>query len=59
LNAPVDVGRNVALVAQMGNLAYRTGEKIYWDNTKQLFNNAEANKLVSPAYQNGWKLPKI
>lgn len=59
LNAGIDIGRNVAMVAQMGNLAFRTGEKIYWDDQKQQFLQNEANKLITPDYQNGWKLPKI
>ena len=59
LNAGIHVGRNVALVAQMGNIAFRTGEKIYWDDSKQSFNTAEANALITPDYQNNWKLPKI
>jgi predicted dehydrogenase len=58
LNAGIDIGRNVALVAQMGNIAYRTGEKVSWDNTKQAFNSATANKLITPVYNNGYKLPK-
>ena len=59
LKADIEVGRNVALVAQMGNIAYRTGEKIYWDQASQRFSNAKANDLITPAYQNGWKLPVI
>lgn len=59
LNANTDIGRNVAFVAQMGNLAFRTGEKIYWDKSKQVFNSTAANSLISPVYNNGWKLPKI
>jgi predicted dehydrogenase len=58
LNAGIDIGRNVALVAQMGNIAYRTGEKVFWDNDKQQFTTATANKLITPEYQNGYKLPK-
>jgi predicted dehydrogenase len=58
LNAGIDIGRNVALVAQMGNIAYRTGEKVSWDNSKQAFNSAAANKLITPVYNNGYKLPK-
>jgi len=58
LNASIDVGRDVALVAHMGNIAFQTGEKIYWDNTKQQFNSAAANKLITPVYYNGYKLPK-
>ena len=58
LNAGINVGRDVALVAQMGNIAYRTGEKVNWDNTKQQFTTSTANKLIIPEYHNGWTLPK-
>jgi predicted dehydrogenase len=58
LNASIDIGRNVALVAQMGNIAFRTGEKVFWDNAKQQFATATANKLIIPEYHNGWTLPK-
>jgi hypothetical protein len=58
LNAGIDIGRNVALVAQMGNIAYRTGEKVIWNNEKQLFTSSNANKLITPQYNNGWVLPK-
>jgi predicted dehydrogenase len=58
LNAGIDIGRNVALVAQMGNIAYRTGEKVFWNNDKQQFSTAAANKLITPVYNNGWILPK-
>jgi hypothetical protein len=59
INATADIGRNVALVAQMGNMAFRTGEKIYWNNTEQTFNSTEANKLITPEYHNNWKLPNL
>jgi predicted dehydrogenase len=58
LNAGIDVGRNVALVAQMGNIAYRTGEKVSWNNEKQQFTSSTANKLIIPQYNNGYSLPK-
>lgn len=58
LNASIDVGKNVALVAQMGNIAFRTGEKVLWDNTKQQFATVTANKFIVPEYHNGWTLPK-
>ena len=58
LNADINIGRNVALVAQMGNIAYRTGEKVFWDNDKQLFTTKTANNLITPEYNNGWKLPR-
>jgi predicted dehydrogenase len=58
LNAGINVGRDVALVAQMGNIAFRTGEKVSWDDTKQSFQTSTANKLITPEYHNGWTLPK-
>ncbi|MGQ9620171.1 MAG: Gfo/Idh/MocA family protein [Bacteroidales bacterium] len=58
LNAGIDIGRNVALVAHMGNIAFRTGEKVYWNDSKQLFNSSAANKLITPTYYNGYQLPK-
>jgi Predicted dehydrogenases and related proteins len=58
LNAGIDIGRNVALVAQMGNIAYRSGEKVSWNNDKQQFTSSTANKFIVPQYNNGWTLPK-
>ena len=58
LKATIDIGRDVALVAQMGNIAFRTGEKVFWDNTKQRFSSDAANRLITPVYNNGYKLPK-
>ncbi len=58
LNASIDIGRNVALVAQMGNIAFRTGEKVFWNNDKQEFTSLTANKLIIPQYNNGYTLPK-
>jgi len=58
LNASIDVGKNVALVAQMGNIAFRSGEKVSWDNARQQFATTTANKFIVPEYHNGWILPK-
>lgn len=58
LNAGIDIGRKVALVAQMGNVAYRTGEKVSWNDDKQEFTTETANRLITPVYNNGWILPK-
>lgn len=59
LNCPFDAGAKVAIVSHFGNIALRTGEKIYWDANKNQFNNSTANQLVKPTYHNGWKLPII
>jgi len=57
LNASIDVGRSVALVAQMGNIAYRSGEKVSWDDANQSFSTESANAFITPLYNNGYKLP--
>jgi len=59
LNAPIEIGYNTALVCHMGNIAYKAGNRIYWDNTKKVFNDSNANGLISPTYHNGWKLPSM
>ena len=60
LNTPIQSGSVAAINAQMGNIAYRTGTKVFWDAAKSEFtNNKEANAMISPQYQNGWKLPVV
>lgn len=59
LNCPFEAGAKVAVVSHMGNIAVRTGKKIYWDATKNKFDQPEATNLVKPVYHNGWKLLKI
>ena len=54
------IGRAVACMAHMGNIAIRTGQKIYWDAENQNFiNNPEASRLITPAYRDPWKLPNL
>lgn len=58
-NAHAGIGKNVAMVGHMGNIAYRTGEKLLWDDEKCKFNSEAANKLIKPTYRDPWKLPVI
>jgi predicted dehydrogenase len=59
LKAPIQAGAHVATVCQMGNIAYRTGKKIYWDATKGKFTDSQANKYLAAEYHNGYKMPKV
>lgn len=59
LKAPIQVGAHVATVCQMGNIAYRTGKKLYWDNSKNKFTDSDANKYLAAEYHNGYKIPKL
>lgn len=58
LNCDISTGANVAVNAQMGNIAYKTGQKVYWDANKQQFTSRDANKLMTAQYHNNYKLPK-
>ncbi|AIM37989.1 oxidoreductase [Sphingobacterium sp. ML3W] len=59
LRAPVEAGSHIAILAQMGNIAYRAGEKLYWDKNKRQFTDKEANRYLAAAYHNGYVYPKV
>ncbi len=59
LNAPIKVGYDAALVSHMGNVAFKTGNRIYWDETTGRFKSEKANELIKADYQNGWQLPML
>jgi predicted dehydrogenase len=50
---------HVATVCDMGNIAFRTGKKIYWDATASKFTDDDANKYLAAEYHNGYKLPQV
>jgi hypothetical protein len=60
LNTHIASGSVAAINAQMGNIAFRTGRKVYWDASAGKFkNDDEANKMIKANYLNDWKLPKV
>ncbi len=60
LHCPIEEGAHIATVAQMGNIAYRSGQKVNWDASKNLFTDEAINKeYFTKAYHNGYSLPKI
>ncbi|MEX2511649.1 MAG: Gfo/Idh/MocA family oxidoreductase [Cyclobacteriaceae bacterium] len=59
LNCGIKTGSVAAINAHMGNVAYKLGEKIYWNEEKGEFTNAKANRMMKANYNNGWKLPKV
>jgi hypothetical protein len=53
----VDHAAHLSEIVQLGNIAIRTKEKLYWDAANLKFTNSEAaNALVNPPYRQGWKL---
>jgi hypothetical protein len=58
LEAPIESGANSAINAQMGNISYKLGRNVNWDDTKKSFiNDQEANKMIKSIYHNGIKKP--
>ncbi len=56
-NCTIEMGRNAALVAHLGNIAYRTGKKLEWDDAKGIITNvSKANTFLKPNYRAPWQL---
>jgi len=60
LHCPVQAAAHVATVAQMGNIAFRSGKKLEWNGAKEEFSEDAVNKeYFMKEYHNGYKLPKV
>ncbi|MDP4284401.1 MAG: Gfo/Idh/MocA family oxidoreductase [Bacteroidota bacterium] len=60
LHCPVQDAAHVATVAQMGNIAYRSGKKLEWNSATERFTDEAINKqYLMKEYHNGYKLPKV
>jgi len=59
-NANIEIGGHIARVAQLGNIALRTGHKIFWDGEKgEVIGDKEAAKLTRANYRAPWKVPTL
>ena len=55
----IDNGSLCAKYAHLGNISARVKSALIYDDVKRTFNNAEADKLVKPAYRKPWKFPEL
>ena len=54
---PAEVGHRSASICHLGNIGYRTGRKLKWDATKEVFvDDSAANKELSREPRAKWKL---
>jgi predicted dehydrogenase len=54
----LEIGHRVSSLAHLGNIAYRTGQKIVWDDVNEkIIGCHEADKLVTVKYRKPWHLP--
>jgi predicted dehydrogenase len=60
LHCNVEAASHVATVAQMGNIAFRSGLKLSWDKARREFTDPGINKkYLVKEYHNGYKLPVL
>ena len=53
----VEYGHRLTKAGLLGNIAYRTGSRIVWDDEReQIVGDAKANRMVTRRYQKPWKL---
>jgi len=60
LHCSIEEGAHIATVAQMGNIAYRSGKKISWNEHTQKFNDDAVHaEYYMKQYHNGYQLPNL
>lgn len=58
LNCNIEAGSQIATIAQMGNIAFRSEQKVFWDAKQNRFTDPELNKkYYTKKYNNGYALP--
>jgi predicted dehydrogenase len=54
----IEIGHRSTSISLLGNIAYRTRERLVWDGDKEIVTNSDkANGLLSYDYRDPWALP--
>jgi hypothetical protein len=59
LNAEIEIGAAAADFCHFANISYRVGKRLNWDSTKQQFDDAAANKMLTRDYRKPYVVPKV
>ena len=60
LNCPIEIAAGVARTCHLGNVAFKTGRRLYWDaDSSKFINDKEADSYLAPTYREPWTLPKV
>lgn len=60
LHCSIEAGAQVATVAQMGNISFRSGQRLSWDKDAGKFTDEKINaSYLMKEYHNGYQLPQI
>lgn len=56
----IEIGHKSTITCHLGNIAYKLGRKLVWDDATESFpNDPEANALLAREARTGFELPKI
>jgi predicted dehydrogenase len=57
-NADVETGHRATIVGHVGNIAYRTGQKLHWNAAEEDFQGAaaEARAMLTSTYRKPWDM---
>jgi predicted dehydrogenase len=59
-NTNIEIAANTARVCHLGNIAFKTGRRLYWDAENSKFiDDDDANSYLVPTYRTPWELPKV
>ncbi len=60
LNCSIEAATQVATVAQMGNISFRSGLRLAWDKSAEKFTDENVNRqYLMKEYHNGYNLPSV
>lgn len=60
LHCSIEAGSHVATVAQMGNISFRSGQRVVWDKAAGKFTDEKLNKeYMMKEYHNGYRAPLV
>ena len=58
--ADIEAAANTAIISNLGNIAFLTGEKLHWDHqSRQFKNHPKANSYLKPQYRHPWTFPLV
>jgi hypothetical protein len=54
------IAARAAITAHLGNIAFKTGRRLRWDDATRTFpGDEEANSHLWPEYRSPWRLPTL
>jgi predicted dehydrogenase len=56
--ASIEIGAHICKFSALGNIAYRTGKKLFWDGA-HITNDEPANAYLTKEYRIPWSLPNL